>query len=185
MATARGDTGCTDGRGSISEREALSFLQPEKPTERILLDHHPGRRRAPGPLARPPRPRTQRGHPHAAGLAQPAPLSQASAPRRGPRTPGADLHGNTGGPSTTGTERVSGTEGEKRGPSPAPSFQKQVRNYKLEIETSNAGHGNQKLYMENFPGGPAVKNLPADSGDVGLIPGSGGDPCPPPWGNQA
>ena len=58
---------------------------------------------------------------------------------------GAGLHGNTSGPSTTGTERVSGTEGEKRGPSPAPSFQKQVRNYKLEIETSNVGHGNQKL----------------------------------------
>ena len=41
---------------------------------------------------------------------------------------------------------------KKQGPSPAPSLQKQVRNYKLEIETSNAGHGNQKSLTEDVPG---------------------------------
>ena len=31
-----------------------------------------------------------------------------------------------------------------------------------------------KLFMD-FPGGPVVKNLPSNAGDVGLIPG---------WGNK-
>ena len=31
-------------------------------------------------------------------------------------------------------------------------------------------------YSQGFPGGSAVKNPPADAGDVGLIPGSGGSP---------
>ena len=72
---------------------------------------------------------------------------------------------------------------KKQGPSPAPSLQKQVRNYKLEIETSNAGHGNQKSLTEDVPGVSAVKNPPADAGDTGSIPGSGGPH--PPRGNQA
>ena len=32
------------------------------------------------------------------------------------------------------------------------------------------------IYRQGFPGGSAVKNPPADAGDVGLIPGSGGSP---------
>ena len=28
-------------------------------------------------------------------------------------------------------------------------------------------------YRESFPGGSVVKNMPANAGDVGLIPGSG------------
>ena len=30
--------------------------------------------------------------------------------------------------------------------------------------------------MQGFPGGSAVENLPANAGDVGLIPGSGRSP---------
>ena len=30
--------------------------------------------------------------------------------------------------------------------------------------------------MTDFPGGPAVKNTPANAGDLRLIPGSGGSP---------
>ena len=30
--------------------------------------------------------------------------------------------------------------------------------------------------IKGFPGGPMVKNLPANAGDVGLIPGSGRSP---------
>ena len=32
------------------------------------------------------------------------------------------------------------------------------------------------LYVRGFPGGPVVKNLPANAGDVSLIPGSGRTP---------
>ena len=32
------------------------------------------------------------------------------------------------------------------------------------------------MYSEGFPGASAVKNLPANSGDVGLIPGLGRPP---------
>ena len=35
----------------------------------------------------------------------------------------------------------------------------------------NVCHGVSRL--EGFPGGSVVKNLPANAGDVGLIPGSG------------
>ena len=28
-------------------------------------------------------------------------------------------------------------------------------------------------YVQGFPGGSVIKNLPANAGDVGLIPGSG------------
>ena len=33
-----------------------------------------------------------------------------------------------------------------------------------------------KKPVEDFPGGPAVRNLPANAGDVGLIPGLGRSP---------
>ena len=36
-----------------------------------------------------------------------------------------------------------------------------IRNYEI------------KIGLCGFPGGPVVKNLPANAGDVGLIPGSG------------
>ena len=42
------------------------------------------------------------------------------------------------------------------------------RNCKL-----HTGDGNIKWYSQDFPGGPVVKNLPADAQDVGLIPGQG------------
>ena len=32
------------------------------------------------------------------------------------------------------------------------------------------------LYLNIFPGGSVVKNLPANTGDIGLIPGSGRSP---------
>lgn len=125
MATPRGNTSFTDRRGSISERKALLFLQPEKHTERILLNQRPGRRRALGPLAQPAPPldaaRTPpRCRPGSARSPQPGLCSKT----RGLGRLGAGMRGNTSGPSTMGTERISGTEGEKRGPSPAPSFQK-------------------------------------------------------------
>ena len=31
-----------------------------------------------------------------------------------------------------------------------------------------------KMDNQDFPGGPVVKNLPANAGDMGLIPGPGG-----------
>lgn len=31
--------------------------------------------------------------------------------------------------------------------------------------------GKKTRNFEDFPGGPLVKNLPADAGDIGLIPG--------------
>ena len=31
-----------------------------------------------------------------------------------------------------------------------------------------------KFVRTDFPGGPGVKNLPANAGDLGLIPGPGG-----------
>ena len=33
------------------------------------------------------------------------------------------------------------------------------------------------VYVWGFPGGTVVKNPPADAGDTGLIPGSGGSPA--------
>ena len=50
-----------------------------------------------------------------------------------------------------------------------------------EIRTWRFGKGWGPLssllqYRQGFPGGSAVKNPPADAGDVGLIPGSGGSP---------
>ena len=33
---------------------------------------------------------------------------------------------------------------------------------------------NQELTVEDFPGSPGVKNLPANAGDTGSIPGLGG-----------
>ena len=33
--------------------------------------------------------------------------------------------------------------------------------------------GERRVPSRNFPGGPVVKNLPANSGDKGLIPGPG------------
>ena len=41
-----------------------------------------------------------------------------------------------------------------------------------EIEKSICTH----IYIWSFPGGAVVKNLPANAGDVGLIPGSGRSP---------
>ena len=38
------------------------------------------------------------------------------------------------------------------------------------------------LLSTGFPGGSVVKNLPANAGDMGLIPGSGGSRMP--WSNQ-
>jgi len=32
------------------------------------------------------------------------------------------------------------------------------------------------VILRGFPGGPVVKNLPANSGDIGSIPGSGRSP---------
>ena len=32
------------------------------------------------------------------------------------------------------------------------------------------------MYIRGFPGGSVVKNLPANAGDTGLIPGSGSPP---------
>ena len=37
----------------------------------------------------------------------------------------------------------------------------------------HTGDGNIRWYSQDFPGGPVVKNLPADAQDVGLIPGQG------------
>ena len=31
----------------------------------------------------------------------------------------------------------------------------------------------QEIHFEDFPGGPVVKNLPANAGDMGSIPGLG------------
>ena len=39
-----------------------------------------------------------------------------------------------------------------------------------------------KLLVPGFPGGSVVKNLPANAGDMGLVPGSGGSRMP--WSNQ-
>ena len=36
--------------------------------------------------------------------------------------------------------------------------------------------GDSKMLKRDFPGGPVVKNLPANAGDVDLIPGSGRSP---------
>ena len=33
--------------------------------------------------------------------------------------------------------------------------------------------GTFKIYSQGLPGSPVVKNLPCNSGDVGLIPGQG------------
>ena len=35
-----------------------------------------------------------------------------------------------------------------------------------------------KKYFQDFPGGVVVKNLPANAGDTGSIPGSGGSHMP-------
>ena len=35
----------------------------------------------------------------------------------------------------------------------------------------NVNFGVKKKSRQNFPDGPVVKNLPADAGDMGLIPG--------------
>ena len=40
-----------------------------------------------------------------------------------------------------------------------------------ELQSQNAGKGQNRL--QDFPGGPWVKNLPADAGDMGSIPGPG------------
>ena len=34
---------------------------------------------------------------------------------------------------------------------------------------------NEKVASWDFPGGPVVKNLPANAGDMGLIPYAGGN----------
>ena len=39
-----------------------------------------------------------------------------------------------------------------------------------------------KHYLRDFPGGPVVKNLPANAGDVGLIPSPGRLHMP--WGHN-
>ena len=39
----------------------------------------------------------------------------------------------------------------------------------------------QTFYIKSFPGGPVVKNIPANAGDIGLIPGLGRFHIP--WGN--
>ena len=39
----------------------------------------------------------------------------------------------------------------------------------------------QKLHSRGFPGGAVVKNLPANAGDMGLIPGPGRSHMP--WSN--
>ena len=39
----------------------------------------------------------------------------------------------------------------------------------------------QTFYIKSFPGGPVVKNLPANAGDISLIPGLGRFHIP--WGN--
>ena len=45
-----------------------------------------------------------------------------------------------------------------------------------QVSVSSAG-GAQRLHLRsNFPGGSAVKNPPANAGDVGSIPGSGRPP---------
>ena len=36
----------------------------------------------------------------------------------------------------------------------------------------------QKIKMQDFPGGPGVKNLPANAGNTSLIPGPGGSHVP-------
>ena len=51
------------------------------------------------------------------------------------------------------------------------------KNHKLqqlnqdEIDNLNSPITNLKIQFVGFPGGPVVKNLPANAGDTGLIPG--------------
>ena len=40
-----------------------------------------------------------------------------------------------------------------------------------------------KIIFSDFPGGPVVKNLPANAGDTGLVTGLGRSHVP--WDNQA
>ena len=53
------------------------------------------------------------------------------------------------------------------------------KNHKLqqlnqdEIDNLNSPITNLKIQFVGFPGGPVVKNLPANAGDTGLIPGLG------------
>ena len=42
-----------------------------------------------------------------------------------------------------------------------------------EIDNLNSSIANLKIQFAGFPGGPVVKNLPANAGDTGLIPGLG------------
>ena len=53
------------------------------------------------------------------------------------------------------------------------------KNHKLqqlnedEIDNLNSPITNLKIQFVGFPGGPVVKNLPANAGDTGSIPGLG------------
>ena len=49
--------------------------------------------------------------------------------------------------------------------------------YRMEILIPNVQSDCAKImHMRGFPGGSAVKNPPANAGDTGSIPGSGGSP---------
>lgn len=81
-ATPRGNTAFTHVGASQKERLFCSSNQ-KKPQNIFFLSNALADRGLWVPSCGRRLPRTQRGHPHAAGLAQPAPLSQASAPRPG------------------------------------------------------------------------------------------------------
>ena len=51
----------------------------------------------------------------------------------------------------------------------------EAKQYATKQPTDHYGNqrGNQKIPRGDFPGGPVVKNLPSNAGDVGSIPGWG------------
>ena len=55
-----------------------------------------------------------------------------------------------------------------------PKFLLDSTDVKLHLnESIKTKHKFKKKNFRDFPGGPVVKNLPSNAGDVGLIPGQG------------
>lgn len=112
-ATPRGNTAFTHVGASQKERLFCSSNQ-KKPQNIFFSSHALADRGLWVPSRGRHLPQTQRGHPHAAGLAQPAPSQPGLCSKtRGLGHLGGGMRANTSGSSTTGTECVSGIEGKK------------------------------------------------------------------------
>ena len=71
--------------------------------------------------------------------------------------------------------------GEARRSSGPPARASQEAEKLFSIPSAYRDHLGRCLHFMGFPGGSAVKNLPAHAGDVGLIPGSGKIPWRKKW----